>query len=303
MARKRALILLNTSSGIGRAGTNAMGIIRRFAEKGYEPIIYPIIPGTALVAEKILPDYADNAEIVLCSGGDGTLNHVVHTLMNLGSHPKLAYIPTGSTNDFAKGIGIPVDFEKAFDTVFNGKEFSYDIGKINDRYFNYIAAFGAFSKISYDTDQQLKNVFGHAAYIVSALGQFDEQLRTSCHMRIETEDEVMEGNYAFGAICSTISVGGFPLFKGNNVRLNDGKMELLLVKAPKTALDLQEILNAAVRGTFDHPLITFRQVSEVKLYADEDTSWSLDGEFGGMHKEVHIQVLKQAVTIMSGIQK
>lgn len=300
--RKKALILLNTSSGTGRAASLTMEIIKRLAQRGYEPILYPIIPKTDLVSEMILPEYEDQLDMVVCSGGDGTLNHVVQSIMQMKNRPLLSYIPTGSTNDFAKGLSIPVDFEKALDMVFNGNPFQYDIGKFNDSYFNYIAAFGAFSAVSYATDQQLKNLLGHAAYILSAIGDFPEHLSYTCHMRIETNNEVTEGDYIFGAICSAFSVGGFPFFKDANVKLNDGKMELLLIRAPKTPVDLQETLNAILKGTMDHPSITFRQISKVSLHAESSIAWSLDGEYGGSYKDVTVEVQQQAVTIMSGIK-
>ena len=227
--RKKALILLNTSSGTGRAASMTLEIIKRLAQRGYEPILYPIIPKSDLVSEKILPEYEDQLDMVVCSGGDGTLNHVVQSIMQMKNRPLLSYIPTGSTNDFAKGLSIPVDFDKALDMIFNGNRFQYDIGKFNGSYFNYVAAFGAFSAVSYATDQQLKNLLGHAAYILSAIGDFPEHLSYTCHMRIETDNEVTEGDYIFGAICSAVSVGGFPIFKDANVKLNDGKMELLLI--------------------------------------------------------------------------
>ena len=300
--RKKALILLNTSSGTGRAAAYTLEIIRHFAQNGYEPILYPIIPKSSLVSEKLLPEYEDQLDIVLCSGGDGTLNHVVQSLMRMKKRPLLSYIPSGSTNDFAKGLSIPMEFEKALDMVFNGNRFQYDIGKFNDSYFNYVAAFGAFSAVSYATDQQMKNLLGYAAYILSALGDFTGHLSYSCHMRIETKDEILEDDYIFGAICNTISIGGFTLFKDAKPKLNDGKMELLLIKAPKTPADIQETLNAILKGTLDHPSITFRQITKASLHAEDNVAWTLDGEFGGTYADVDVEVQQQAITIMSGIE-
>lgn len=300
--RKKALILLNTSSGTGKSATYTLEIIKHFAKNGYEPILYPIIPNSTLVSENILPQYENQLDIVLCSGGDGTLNHVIQSIMRMKNRPLLSYIPSGSTNDFAKGLSIPVEFEKALNMVFNGTRFQYDIGKFNDSYFNYIAAFGAFSAVSYATDQQLKNLLGHAAYILSALRDFTGHLSYSCHMRIETEDEVMEGDYVFGAVCNTISVGGFTLFKDGKTKLNDGKMELLLIKAPKTPVEIQETLNAIRKGTMNHPNIKFRQITKASLHAEDNVAWTLDGEFGGIYTDVNVEVRQQAVTIMSGIK-
>ncbi len=298
--KKRALILLNLVSGTRKASSNVMEIVTRFANNGYEPVIYPIIPGTDLISENILADYEGKVDLVLCSGGDGTLNHVIHEVLEMRDRPCLAFIPAGSTNDFAKGFGIPLEFGKALDAVFYGKKITYDVGRLNDRFFNYVAAFGAFSAVSYATDQQLKNVLGYAAYIVSAVADLYQNINYTCHMRIESEGTVFEDDFMFGAVCNSVSVGGIEVFRGFNVSLDDGKMEMLLIKAPKNPADFQGILNALLKGTLDHPFVTFRQISEATIYSDSGTAWSLDGEFGGSHEEVSIHVMNRALSIMVG---
>lgn len=297
--RRKALILLNETAGTGRAGQNTWAVVRKFARHGYEPVVFPIIPGTDLVCEQLLADYNGHTDLVLCSGGDGTLNHVIHGVMKMDPRPVIAYLPSGSTNDFAKAHGIPQEFEKALNIAVNGIALPYDVGSLNDRYFNYVAAFGAFSAISYGTDQQLKNLLGHAAYIVSAVSELDENIHYSRHLRVESDDFSFEDDYVFGAVCNSPNVAGFTLFRGADVTLDDGKMEMLLIKTPKTASDLQGILNAVQRGTMDHPLITFRHVSALRISSVEDTAWSVDGEYGGSYQEVQIRVNPQAVRIMS----
>ncbi len=300
--RKRALILLNRSAGTGRAGLNTWSIIKRFAEEGYESVVYPIIPGTDLVSEKLIAEYGEKIDIILCSGGDGTLNHVIRELMRSKHRPRLAYLPSGSTNDFAKTLGIPSEFERALDTVFRGIPFRYDVGSLNGNYFNYVAAFGAFSAVSYATDQQLKNILGHAAYIVSAVSELYENMRYSRHMRIEADDFVIEDDFIFGAVCNSAYVGGFSVFRDADVSLDDGKMEMFLIKTPQTAADLQGILNAVQRGMPDDPFIKFRHVSNVRITSAEETAWTVDGEFGGAYKEAVIQVTRQAIPIMRGYE-
>lgn len=298
--RKKALILLNATAGTGRAGLNTWSIIKKFAENGYESIVYPIVPGTDLVCEKLAAEYEGKADLILCSGGDGTLNHLVRGIMRLKKKPRIAYLPSGSTNDFAKTLGIPAEFDKALDFIVQGKEYRYDLGNLNGNYFNYVAAFGAFSAISYDTDQQLKNILGHAAYIVNAVSDLYENMRYSRHMRIEADDFVLEDDFIFGAICNSAFVGGFSIFKNLRMSLDDGQLEMLLIKTPQTATDMQGILNAFQRGTFDHPLLTFRHVSNVRLISSEDTAWTVDGEFGGTFTEAEVSVERQAVSILLG---
>ena len=295
--RKKALILLNTSAGTGKAGLNTLMIIRKFAENGFEPIVYPVLPGTDLECETLASRYEGIADLVVCAGGDGTLNHVVQGIMPMKEKPVIAYLPSGSTNDFAKTLGIPADFEKSLEIAVRGAPFGYDVGSLNGRCFNYVAAFGAFSAISYATDQQLKNILGHAAYIVNAVSDLYENMRYSRHMRIESDDFTLEDDFIFGAVCNSAYVAGFTVFRNMDVSLDDGLMEILLIKTPQTAADLQGILNAIQRGTLDHPFITFRHISNVRVIAEEDTAWTVDGEFGGSHKEAEILVNRQAVMI------
>lgn len=298
--RKKALILLNASAGTGRAGLNTWTIIKKYAEKGYEPVVYPIVPGTELDSETLAAEYEGKVQVIVCSGGDGTLNHVIQGVMRMIQKPRIAYLPSGSTNDFAKTLGIPTEFEKALDFIADGKGYRYDIGCLNGKYFNYVAAFGAFSAISYDTDQQLKNILGHAAYIVNAVSDLYENMHYSRRIRIEADDFIQEDDFIFGAVCNSAYVGGFSIFKNINVSLDDGKMEMLLIRTPGTAADMQGILNAFQRGTYDHPFITFRHVSYVRFTSPDDIAWSVDGEFGGNFKETVIRVEQQAVSIMLG---
>ena len=297
--RKKALVLINKSAGTGKAGTDTLNIVARLAEEGYEPIVYPIIPGTDLTSEKIIGDYDGEVSMILCSGGDGTLNHVMNAIMDLKEKPVLSYIPAGSTNDFAKGLGIPSAMSKAIDVAVNGTPFTYDVGRINGRYFNYVAAFGAFSKVSYATDQDLKNVLGYAAYVISAIAELPQNIGYSCHLQIEADDFIEEGDYIFGAVSNSASVAGMTLFANDDIKQDDGQMELLLIRSPKNLADFNGILAALAVREPDNPHITYRQVSKVHIVSDEEMEWTIDGEFGGAYKETNIEVINKAITIMT----
>jgi YegS/Rv2252/BmrU family lipid kinase len=297
--RKRALILINKTAGMGKAGNDVMDIITRIGEKGYEPVVYPIIPGTDFTSEKLVADYDKKVDLILCSGGDGTLNHVVNAMMHMAKKPLLAYVPAGSTNDFAKGLGIPSAKAKAIEAAADGEPYTYDVGRMNDNYFNYVAAFGAFSKVSYATDQELKNVLGYAAYVISAIAELPQNMAYNCHMKIEIEDEVTEGDYIFGAVCNSASVGGMKLFGSADVKQDDGKMELILIKAPKNLAEMNMILTALAIGDVSSEFIVFRQVEKVIFHSDENTSWTMDGEFGGDARTTEIQVIHKAITIQT----
>ena len=297
MKRKRALVLINKTAGTGRAGNDTYEIVRKLAENGYEPTLYPIIPGTDLSSEILLAQYDGKVDLVMCSGGDGTLNHVMSAIMDMDKKPVLAYVPAGSTNDFARGLGIPPQRARAVDIAVSGKEYAYDVGKIEDRYFNYVAAFGAFSKVSYATDQDLKNVLGYAAYVISAIAELPQNIGYSTHMKVEAEGISEEGDYLFGAMSNSASVGGMNLFGDTDIHQDDGKMELLLIRAPKNLAEFNAILTALATKEEGNPYITFKQVKWAKFHAEEEVEWTVDGEFGGAYKDTNIDVLNKAVTI------
>ncbi len=296
--RKKALILINKSAGTGKAGQDTFDIVSGVARAGYEPVVYPIIPGTRFSSEVLLEEYDGEVEMVLCSGGDGTLNHVISAMMDMKSKPILSYVPAGSTNDFARGLGIPSFKEDAIEVAVKGVPFSYDLGRMNDRYFNYVAAFGAFSKVSYATDQDLKNVLGYAAYVISAIADLPENIGYSTYMRIEADGISEEGDYLFGAVSNSASVGGMNIFGSAVVQMDDGLMELLLIRAPKNIMEFNAIITALATGLKDNPYITFKQVRFANFFCDQYVEWTLDGEFGGAFKKTHIDVLNKAVTIM-----
>ena len=298
--RKKALVLINKTSGTGKAASDTLEIAAALAGKGYEPIIYPIIPGTSLTSETLVAEYAPKVDLILCSGGDGTLNHVMNVMMHSKKRPLLSYIPTGSTNDFAKGLGIPSVRSKALKVAVGGVPFSYDVGKMNERYFNYVAAFGAFSKVSYATDQELKNVLGYAAYVISAIAELPQNIGYSCHMEIEADGGIKEeGDYIFGAVSNSASVAGMTLFADEDIKQDDGQMELLLIRAPKNLADFNGIVSALATKEPDNPYITYKQVKKVSISSEDDVEWTLDGEFGGAYKKTDIEVINKAITIMT----
>ncbi|WP_029232481.1 diacylglycerol/lipid kinase family protein [Butyrivibrio sp. VCB2006] len=297
--KKKALVLINKTSGTGKAGNDTLDISTKLAENEYEPIVYPIIPGTDLTSEVLVAEYGNKVDMILCSGGDGTLNHVMNAMMELEQRPLLSYLPSGSTNDFAKALGIPGVRSKAIDIAVSGNPTSYDVGKMNDKYFNYVAAFGAFSKVSYATDQDLKNVLGYAAYVISAIAELPQNIAYSCHMKIEADGVTEEGDYIFGAVSNSASVAGMTLFADTDIKQDDGQMELLLIRAPKNLAEFNAVISALATREPDNPYITYKQVSGVKFVSEEDVEWTLDGEFGGAYKETDIEVIGKAITIMT----
>ena len=301
--RPGALILLNEKSGIGKAGTNLMTLVKKTAAKGYEPILYPIIPGTELTSDDLLPLYDGRIELVIGCGGDGTMNHIVNAVMGMEHKPRVAYIPTGSTNDFAKSMGIPITRPRAIETAFEGKPFTYDLGCLNGRYYNYVAAFGTFSDVSYETKQSWKNVLGYAAYVITAAGKLIQNTKYKHYMKIETDTGEIDGNILFGAVCNTTTVAGMNMLSKAGVQMDDGKMELLLIYDTKSLAELQAIARELLTGSSDHPNISLRQVKKAVFRSEDLVPWALDGEFGGETRCAEIEVHEKAITLMTGDRK
>ena len=298
--KKKALILINEAAGKKKGPKNVLLFLERVARHGYEPVIYPIIPGTNLSSEKILARYEGKTDLVVCIGGDGTLNHVVSSLMDMKTRPCIGYIPSGSTNDFSKSLGIPATTLGALDVALGDRSVRYDVGKINDHYFNYTAAFGAFSEISYATDQKLKNVLGYAAYVLNAAANLHKNLSFKQKVRIEGDGFREDGEFVFGTVSNSVSIGGMNLLSNAHVKLDDGKMELLLIKAPHNIAELSNIAAKPVMGDVNDPHIIFRQVSAVTFRSPEELIWTVDGEFGGKYKVSRISVANKAIRIKTG---
>ncbi len=302
MDKKTALILINNTAGLRQGQDDTFELVREASIAGYEPIVYPIIPGTELTSETIIRKYRGKMDLLICVGGDGTLNHVTDSLMRFEpeERPPIGYIPSGSTNDFAKCLGIPEGRSNAVRAAIKGRAFGFDEGRMNDRYFNYVAAFGAFSEISYDTDQALKNVFGYAAYVINAILRLPQNVTGGCNIKIDADGQSFEGEYIFGAVCNSVSVGGMKLFGNEKIKLNDGRMELLLINHPKNILELNSILSALALGSINNPCIVMKQVQNISFHSKEPVSWTLDGEYGGKSSVTDISVLKKALRIKVG---
>lgn len=211
-----------------------------------------------------------------CTGGDGTLNETLTGLAREDIHVPVGYIPCGSTNDFAVCHGLSTNIVKAADNIAAGNHKRYDIGRFDNAYFNYVAAFGAFSWLSYTTDQNLKNKLGHTAYIIDGIK--DAYKVRSIHMRINASGNTYEGDYIFGAVCNTTSIAGTFELPRTIVDPCDGIFEVLLIRTPKTIADLDMIIRSIYNQDYSCPLVEFFQASRLSIENEPGLEWSLDGE-------------------------
>ena len=247
--------------------------------------------------EQAILRLAKDVDMVVCCGGDGTFNETVSGLVKSGCKIPVGYIPAGSTNDFATSLKLSSNIMQAARNVLEGTPEEIDVGCFAGRYFSYVASFGAFTRASYLTPQNMKNILGHAAYVLGGIQELS-QLRPY-RLRFELPDgAVLEEEYIFGAISNTTCVGGVLNLSKDRVDLSDGKLELLLIRAPKDLKELADCVLALQKQTYDSAMLTFRSISSVTVHAPADMDWTLDGEREPAHETVQVQCINKAVSVI-----
>lgn len=292
----RMLFIVNPRSGKGQIKNQLLAILDIFNKGGWNTQVH--ITQAPMDAMETAAQMGEQMDMVVCSGGDGTLSETIAGLMRLEHAPVLGYIPAGSTNDFASSLGISFNMKKAAASIIEGEIRSIDIGKFcGDRYFVYVAGFGAFTEVSYLTSQDKKNILGHQAYMLEGVKCLVNL--KSYQLRIEAEERILEGEFIFGMITNTISVGGFKGLVTKDVALSDGLFEVLLVHTPKTPLDLSNIINYMFLKEEQNEYVYKFKTSHLRILSEEPVDWVLDGEFGGSHREVQVENLSQRIDIMA----
>ena len=293
MSKKDMLFIYNPKAGKALIRNHLVDILDVFVKGGYEVTVYPTqARGDAIKKTKKKKDKYD---IVVCSGGDGTLDEVCTGMMESKVKVPIGYIPAGSTNDFAASLNLSKNMVQAAEDIVNGDTFAVDIGIFNEDIFAYIAAFGLFTEVTYETDQQVKNVLGHVAYLLEGM----KSLATikKYKLKVMADENVIEGEFIFGMITNSHSVGGFQRITGNNVELDDGEFEVTLIKYPKNPIELNRVMAALVDRDIDAECMYCFKAKEVRIESEEEVAWTLDGEFGGSHKEVTVKNLHKSLEI------
>ena len=226
---KRMLFIMNPYAGQRKANRHLADILTTFNRAGYEVIVH-MTAGTG-DAVRVAEEKAGEVDLITCCGGDGTFNETVTGILRSGADVPLGYIPAGSTNDFAASLKLSLNPLEAAQDIVAGQPVAYDLGQFNDRYFSYVASFGAFTRVSYATPQNVKNALGHTAYLLSSMQEIS-QIRNE-HVRMEIDGEIVEDDFLFGAICNSTSVGGILMLDPRKVDMCDGQFEILLVRMPR----------------------------------------------------------------------
>lgn len=271
---KKALLIINPVSGKKLVLKHIPYIIRRLMDSGY--LVTTCITSRRGEATELAAALGREYDLVCCTGGDGTLNETLSGLAREDIRVPIGYIPCGSTNDFAASHALATDIVKAADNMASGTRRLYDIGRFDQAYFSYVTAFGAFSWLSYTTDQNLKNKLGHTAYIIDGIK--DAYKVRPIHMRISAGGKVYEDDYIFGAVCNSTSIAGTIELPKEVVDPSDGIFEVLLIKMPKTIADLDMIIRSIYNQDYVCPLVDFFQTTRLSIDNEPGLEWSLDGE-------------------------
>ena len=295
MLEKKMLLLVNPKAGQKKAIKALWEIINIFNRAGYSVITH-ITAGNNDGREAVM-QYASDVDVVVCCGGDGTFNETLSGVIASGKKLPIGYIPAGSTNDFACSLNLSGDVLKAAQDIAEGAPDDLDVGSFDGRFFSYVASFGLFTKTSYSTPQEMKNIFGHAAYILSGIQEIS-QIKTH-HLKFTlTDGAEIEDDFIFGAVSNSTRFGGVLSLSKELVDLQDGMLELLLIRAPKDILELADCVRALQQQTYDNPMITFLKDSHFKISAPESLNWTLDGEKQPGKPEFEIDCLHKGITMI-----
>lgn len=294
---KKLLFVYNPKAGKALIKNKLAGILDVFAKAGYEMTVVPTQKrddARAVVARR-----HKEYELLVCCGGDGTLDEVVTGMIQSGFRTPIGYIPAGSTNDFGGSLSLPKNMVRAAETIVQGENFQCDIGSFQyddvKDVFVYIAAFGLFTDVSYETDQDMKNVLGHMAYLLEGMKRLPA-IR-SFRLKVSWGENEVEDDFVFGMITNSISVGGFKNITGKKVKLDDGVFEVTLIKHPKNPVELNNIIISLLSRNVDTNVMYCFRTAQLALESVEPIAWTLDGENGGCHTKVTIQNMCKGMDI------
>ena len=291
---KKMLFVMNPYAGMRKANRYLADIIALFNRADYDVTTYMTAgPGDAVgVVEK----KASEVDVVVCCGGDGTFNETISGILRAGVDVPVGYIPAGSTNDFAASLKLSNNIMQAAADIVVGEPRRYDVGRFGNRYFSYVASFGAFTRASYSTPQNVKNALGHTAYLLEGISELSQIKKE--HVRLEIDGRVVEDDFLFGAISNSTSVAGILTLDPRKVDMRDGKFEIMLVRSPVDLLEISECIRAVQKQEYNCSMITFCTAEKIRVYAKADMAWTLDGEKEEGHEMVEVENLHHAVQIL-----
>ena len=291
--QRSMMLIINPHSGRGLSNTALGSIVSRLCDAEYIVTVYFAHDRTP---EELAYEYSKHHDLVVCAGGDGTLSGVISGLLNAGKRIPVGYIPAGTANDVATTLALSMDYSQAAQKILDGTPMALDIGRFHDRYFTYIAAFGAFTGVPYLTPQSAKRSLGQFAYVLGGLA--DMAAIKPRYTIIEYDGKIVEGYFIFGCVTNSTSVAGLVKLDPGLVDLADGMFEIILVRQPVILSDFLDILSSLTVRTYDGDNVQMLHASKVKFTFREEVAWTIDGENGGKHKKVEITNCRKAIEIV-----
>ncbi len=290
---KKTLIILNPMSGQKKGKKHLADILELFCNADFECTVKYTLK--KFDARDIAAENCNKYELIVVVGGDGTLNEVIEGILSQSSKTPIGYIPAGSTNDFANSLKLPKNLLRATQRIIDGEELELDVGCFNGRYFSYVASFGAFTKASYSTPQDFKNTLGHLAYILEGIKEL-ANIRKE-HLQFRIGEEIFEDDYIFGAISNSTSIAGVLKLDEKVVDMNDGLFEIMLIKAPRNLIELNDCIAALTTKKYNCKMITFKSASKLSVFSSPSMDWTLDGEHQSGNKEINIENIHSAIKL------
>ncbi len=291
---KKLLFFVNPVAGKEDVRAQLMEVISRFTAAGYDVVCHPT--QKTMDIPEVIGRIGDRFDMIVSCGGDGTLNETVTGLMQMSHRPPLGFIPAGTVNDFASSLHIPKTIPEAVDNILEGVPFPVDLGGFNDRYFTYVAAFGAFTKVSYATPHASKQALGRTAYLLEAIRCLSDI--HPIHVTAEVGETTIEDDVMLGMVTNATSVGGFKALDESMVKLDDGLNELILVRSPKALTDYNNIVGGLLSRDYNPEQFHILQAEHVLLHFDQPVAWTLDGEYGGETDTAEIVNIPKPIEIM-----
>lgn len=289
---KKCLMIINARAGKQRIKGKLAEIISLFNQAGYRCQV-EITQYSKHAGE--LAGKAEEFDLVVVAGGDGTLNEAINGMLQKGLKKPLGYLPCGTTNDFAASMGISRNLVRAAEDILNGQDQLIDVGKTKNHYFAYVASFGAFTESVYATPQNIKNALGYAAYLVEAAKSLADI--HPIPLIVRTDGEELKESYLFGAVANGTSIAGFLKLDKKLVKMNDGLFELLLIRCPKDLKEITQIVGLINSRNYNNEFIRLIQAHQIEVISNKEINWNLDGEFVPGEKRMIFEVVPQAIQL------
>jgi diacylglycerol kinase (ATP) len=288
---KRVLLIVNPKAGKLKTRNRLFALVKQISLRA--DVCNMVITRRPADATTLVEKNHAKYDIIACLGGDGTLNEVITGIINVDSEVSLGFIPAGTTNDFARSHQMVRNIRQSADDIMTGHTHALDIGQFENHYFSYIASFGAFTAVSYKTPQTAKNMLGYGAYLLYSVNHLASLRKHQVTIKING-DSVIE-DVIFLAVTNSTSVAGMLKYPKDKVKTNDGLLELLIIRYPKSISQWVDIVRELSKGNYQHPLIEMQSVSSLSIESTEALNWCLDGEFGGAYKKANIQCLPKRI--------